>query len=70
MFANPVEGEHPDLRRSWYRALLHPHEACLTHITLDKMAAISQTMHFRERKILYFDQEKFTEMCYLGSNWQ
>ena len=31
---------------------------CKTHLPLDKMAAISQTifaMHFRERKILYFD---------------
>ena len=43
-----------------------------THLPLDKMAAISQTIFsdtLSWMKVLYFDQD-FTELCFWGSNWQ
>ena len=42
-----------------------PLKPLFSHLSLDKMAAISQTifqMHFREWKVLYFDSN-FTEVC-------
>ena len=44
----------------------------LTHLPLDKMGAISQTVSwnaFHEWKISYF-YSNFTEICSSGSNWQ
>ena len=44
----------------------------ISHLPLDKMAAISQTTYsnafFYERQVLYFDSN-FTEVCSHGSNW-
>ena len=50
----------------------NPKSALFSHLPLDKMAAISQMISsdaFSLMKVLYFGLN-FTEVCYLGSNWQ
>ena len=51
---------------------MHKYDEGLTHLPLDKMAAISQTAFsnaFFQWKALYF-ATNVIEMCSIGSNWQ